>query len=476
MKARVLLTNFASMASLRVGLAGLTFGLFWILSHHLSTMQLGGFSLLMNCFFMTQTLPLLGMNMPVIRRIASDPSTSAAAASSSYFFALPVAVLLGIGLAAAGFWYRTDGLAIPFALLGASMLPTAWIVVAECVLIGKERMLGIAYVNLFEALGRLLGAWAVVHWNYGLTGVFMVFTGMRCAAAIVYLCNPHLTLPRSRHRQEGALLALLREVPTYLAISLVTALCTRIDIILLSKLLSLRDAGIYAAAARLSDAALMVPTMAAVVIFPTQSRLFESSPQAFARFLEQAVRWCLIGGFAAALIVIAMAPSVIRWIYTPNLASAAPILRILILGATVMVVDQLLSTTMMAARAQHTDLKSMTLGLFVLAALLVVLTHFYGLAGAAAAPPVAVVVRVIYRLNWAQQQLKARFVELAARVFIAAGLAVAVLLWQFTGSEGLDVALAFATYASLLWITGSVRAADWYSLRQMIGQRRASRA
>jgi O-antigen/teichoic acid export membrane protein len=472
----LLLTNFASMASLRVGLAGLTFGLFWILSHRLSTMQLGGFSLLMNCFFMTQTLPLLGMNMPLIRRVASEPSASAETLSGSFFFALPVAVLLGIGLTATGFWYSTDGLSIPFALLGASMLPTAWIVVAECALIGKERMIGIAYVNLFEAFGRMLGAWAVVHWNFGLSGVFVVFTAMRCAAAIIYICNPHLSLPRWRQVQHGALRALLGEAPTYLAISLVTALCARIDIILLSKLLSLRDAGVYAAAARLSDAALMVPTMAAVVIFPTQSRLFETNPQAFSRFLEQAVRWCLIGGFAAALIVIAMAPLVVRWLYTPSLAPAAPILRILILGATVMVVDQLLSTTMMAARAQGTDLKSMTLGLMVLAALLVVLTHFYGLAGAAAAPPVAVLVRVIYRLTWAQHALHARFVELAARVLIAAGLAVAVLLWQFTGTEGVDVALALATYAALLWATGSVRAADWESLRQMIGQRRASRA
>jgi O-antigen/teichoic acid export membrane protein len=475
-KVRLLLTNFASMASLRMGLAGLTFALFWSLSHSLSTMQLGGFSLLMNCFFMTQALPLLGMNMPLIRRVAYDSSKSADAGSNSFFFALPVAALLGIGIGAAGRWYSDDGLSVPFALLGLSMLPTAWIVVAECLLIGQERMLGIAFINLFEALGRLLGACLAVHWQFGLTGVFAVFAGMRFAAALAYLCNPHLSFPRWRLVHRGALDTLRREVPTYLAISLVTALCARMDIILLSKLLSLREAGIYAAAARLSDAALMVPTMAAVVIFPTQSRLFEANPVAFSRVLEQAVRWCLITGFAAALIVMAMSPEVIRWIYTPSLAPAAPILRILILGATVMVVDQLLSTTMMAARAQRTDLQSMSLGLIVLAALLVVLTHFYGLAGAAVAPPVAVLVRVIYRLFWAQRELHVGFVELAARVLLAAGVAAAVLLLRLTGTESVDVLLAFATYAALLWMTRSVRPADWETLRQLIAQRRESRA
>jgi O-antigen/teichoic acid export membrane protein len=245
-------------------------------------------------------------------------------------------------------WYAEEGLTWPFVLVGLSMLPSAYTTVAECVLVGREKMQGIAYVNLGEAVGRIIGAIIAIHWQLGLVGVFTAFVALRYAAAGAYLCNPHLRPPRWQLVEPAMIQSYRREFPTFLSIAVVTAMCTRLDIVLLSKLLSLGEAGIYAAAARLSDAALMVPTMAAVVMFPTQARLFESDPAAFLRVLMRGVRWCLIAGFALALVVIALAPLIIHTVYAPKLWPAAPILQILILGAALMVIDQLLSTTICA--------------------------------------------------------------------------------------------------------------------------------
>lgn len=476
MSVRTVFANFLSMASLRLGLAGLTFALFWLLSHDFSTTQLGGFSLLMNVFFMVQTLPLLGMTMPLIRRTAAQPADTAAETSNSFYFALPVAVLLGVGLAAVGASYGDAGLQLPFALLGLSMLPTAWIAVAECVLVGRERMQGIAYVNLFEAVGRLAGAGAAIHWHAGLTGVFVAFLAMRCAAGLAYLYNRHLPAPQWHLVRLTAWHAYRRETPTYLSIAVVTALATRLDIVLVSKLLSLHDAGLYAAAARLSDAALMVPTMAAVVIFPSQARLYVADRAAFGRVLEQAVRWSLIVGFAAALFVVASAPTLIHWIYTPNLWGSAALLQILILGAAVMIIDQMLSTTMMAARAPATDLRSMTLGLVVLTLCLTAFTRFLGLPGAALAPPAALLVRVAYRLRWAQGELSIPLLTLALRVLVAAAVAAGLLFVKVSSSTPVDLLLAYATYALVLWVTRSVDAAGWRALRALIAAGRGARA
>ena len=464
------------MASLRVGLAGLTFALFWLLSHHLNTAQLGGFSLLMNTFFMIQFLPVLGMTMPLIRRVAAEPETAALESSNSFFFALPIAAALGAAVASVGFWYDEEGLGLPFALLGLSMLPTAWTVVAECILIGRERVHGIAGVNLLEAMGRLIGAWFAIRWNVGLTGVFVVFACMRCAAALAYLLNPHLPAPTWTQVKRAALRSYLSQAPTYLSLTVVTGLCARVDIILLSKLLSLRDAGIYAAAARLSDAALMVPTMAAIVIFPTQSRLFAEDRAGFARLLEHAVRWSLIAGFAMALLVVAVSPALIHRIYTSNLSQSSSLLQILILGSAVMVVDQLLSTTMLAAEAQHADLRSMSIGLVVLTLLLVVFTQMFGLLGAAIAPPVAVLTRVLYRLHWAEGELSSPFIPMAMRVLLAAGAATSILFLRFSSIEWIDAVLAFSVYGAMLWATRAVHITDLTALRNFMDQRRGSRA
>ncbi len=476
MKLRTILVNFASMASLRVGLAAMTFGLFWLLSRHFTTFQLGGFSLLMNAFFMVQTMPLLGMTMPLTRRVAARPGTVAAETSSSFFFALPPAIALGAGLVLAGCWYSSDGLVWPFALLGISMLPTAFTTVGECVLVGQEKMQGIALINLAEALGRLLGAWATIHWNLGLTGLFSVFAVLRYAAAMGYLCNPHVPLPRWRDAAPAMMDGYRREVPTYLSIAVVTALCARVDIVLISKLLSIGMAGVYAAAARISDAALMVPTMAAVVMFPTQARLFEADPAGFGRFLFVAVRWCLIGGFALAMLVIALSPSIIHVLYAPKLWPSAAILQILILGATLMVIDQLLSTTMLASHSQTHDLRSMSIGLAALVVLLVALTHWFGLLGSAAAVPAALLVRVFYRLYWAQHKFANPFLLVAARVVAAAAIAVGVFFAHLGANPGMDLLLAGLVYTIALWAFRSVRGTDLRAIRGLIPARRGLRA
>ena len=477
MKARAILVNFASMASFRVGLAAMTFGLFWILSHRLTTSQLGAFSLLMNAFFMVQTLPLLGMTMPLMRRIAAHPENAAAEISSSFFFALPVAAFIGAGLGLTGrLWYAEEGLTWPFVLVGLSMLPSAYTTVAECVLVGREKMQGIAYVNLGEAVGRIIGAIIAIHWQLGLVGVFTAFVALRYAAAGAYLCNPHLRPPRWQLVEPAMIQSYRREFPTFLSIAVVTAMCTRLDIVLLSKLLSLGEAGIYAAAARLSDAALMVPTMAAVVMFPTQARLFESDPAAFLRVLMRGVRWCLIAGFALALVVIELAPLIIHTVYAPKLWPAAPILQILILGAALMVIDQLLSTTMMAAHAQHADLRSMCVGLVTLVTLLVTFTHFRGLVGAAAAPPAALLVRVLYRLSWAQGRFSAPFVPVAARVLLAAAAAVGLFFLPMSRSAPLDLVLSLGAYGLLLGAMRAVGGGDLNALRELFAQRRGVRA
>jgi O-antigen/teichoic acid export membrane protein len=259
-----------------------------------------------------------------------------------------------------------------------------------------------------------------------------------------------------------------REVPTYFSIAVVTALCARIDIVMISNLLSIGLAGVYAAAARISDAALMVPTMAAIVMFPAQARLFEADPAGFGRLLSIAVRCCLIAGFASALLVIALSPSIIHWLYAPKLWPSAAVLQILILGTTLMVIDQLLSTTMLASHSQSHDLRAMSVGLAALVVLLAALTHRFGLLGSAAAVPAALLARVFYRLQWAERKFAIPFRFAAARVVAAAIIAVGLFFAHLGANWGMDLLLAWFVYMVALWTFGSVRGTDLRAVRGLI--------
>ncbi|HEX7686955.1 MAG TPA: oligosaccharide flippase family protein, partial [Burkholderiaceae bacterium] len=390
----------------RIGMAALNYGLFWALSHRLATSTLGGFSLLMNVFFMTALLPLLGLATPLTRRAATERGRLGVETSNALVFATPVAIVLALAIAAVGRFAYGPELRLPFLLLALSMLPTASILVSESTLLGLERMADIARFQFVEALARTVLAIAAVMLGRGLVGVFAVFLALRCAMALAYRLHP--LLPRFSRADVSAAVQRRnwREVPVFLGIGLLAAMTARIDIVVLSRMSGLREVGVYAAASRLYEASLMLPTIAALAMMPTLARLFASDRAYFRDVLVVAMRVSLGAGFVVALGVGALAQPLVGLLYKPEVAAAAPVLRWLMFGAVLMTLDQILSSTMMAAKAQAHDLRALVIALCALGIGLAALVPRLQATGAAIAVTLAICCRVGYRVRWVVRLLE----------------------------------------------------------------------
>ena len=422
MRLRQLLGNLASVTVLRLGMAALGFGLFWVLSHQLPTEQLGGFSVLMNTFFLLQTLPLLGLGVHLTREVAAQPALRGVQMGQALLFSAPWTLLLALGVGFYGQWVAPAGLQTAHWLVGLAMVPTAFTLVAESTLIGMEQVRPLTLINLTEAAVRLAGAALAIHLGTGLDGVFAVFLLGRALAAGLYLRLTHL--PRIEWPQVpgAAWQGLWREAPPYLGLAVVTAAASRIDVLLLSHLQGLEAAGVYAAATRLYEASQMVSTMAMVVIFPVLARLFHSDPVAFSAMLDRCLRWGLLLGVPVVLGVSALMPWLVRGVYAPHLWGSAAVLQVLCVGTWLLALDQLMSTTMLAARAQRADLTAMVIGLIVLVALIPMLLPVLGLVGTAWAVVLALALRMAWRIRWAGQALKLpRLGRQSLRAALAAG-------------------------------------------------------
>jgi len=449
----------------RLGMAALNYGLFWELSHRLPPAELGGFSLLMNIFLLLQFLPLLGLSVPLIRRTATDRASSAVETSNAFAFALPVSALFALAVAASGWFGYAEPLHLPFLLVALSLLPTAWVIVAESVLVGSERVADMSRIQFFEALLRTTLAVLAVEWEWGLVGVFSVFLGVRLCTALAYYAHRHVPRPRLALVQRALQRRNLAEVPVFMGITVLVAVGTRLDVIVLSRLGELEAVGVYAAASRLYEAAQMVPTLTVLVLLPTLARLFTAEPARFRELLALALRGCLGVGLALALAVAACAEPVISLLYKPDMAGAVPVLRWLMFGAVLMTVDQLLSSTMVAAQAQAQDLRSLVWGVAGLALGLLLLVPAFGPPGAAAAVTLALLLRVTVRLRWAADALQLHHLwgDLARLgAAAAAGLAaLGVVLQQAPAAAwrvpaALVVALAaFALGARLFGVVGA---------------------
>lgn len=405
MKQASLRVILGSAMGLRLVMAALNFGLFWLLSRRLSTEELGGFSLLTNFYLMGQLLTLLGLSAPLIRRAATERQNLAPEMSNALAIALPAAALLTAVLVAVGHWNYPSSLFLPFCLLSAALLPGAWTLVAETTLLGMERMADMARIQCVEVVVRVLLSVGVVELGHGLTGVFAVFLVMRLAMALVYLRLPGLPRPGWRLLSPVLLRRNLGEIPMYFGIALLATLSSRLDLLVLSRVQGLHDVGVYAAASRLYDASLMLPTVAAFAMMPTLARLYAEDQPRFRDLLQQVLRVSLAVGMVLAVAIAALSPWLIELLYKPAMAGAGPVLSWLIFGAVLTTVDQVLSSTMLAAKAQSQDMKSLALALLLLAAGLPVGAAWWGPLGTAAAVVVAMAFRVTLRMHWAVHSL-----------------------------------------------------------------------
>lgn len=467
---RVLL---GSAMGLRLAMAVLNFGLFWLLSHRLSTEVLGGFSVLMNLYLLVQLLPLLGLSVPLIRRAATERDRVGEEISNALAIALPVSAVIAVALVAAGHWHYPPELFVPFLLLAATLLPGAWTLVAEVTLLGMERMTDIARVQCAEVLVRVVLSVVAVELGFGLTGVFLVLLVLRCIVAVVYLGMPGLPRPRWSQISRALLRRNLGEVPMYFGIALLAALSARLDVLVLSRVQGLAEVGIYASAGRLYDAALMLPTVAALTMMPTLARLFKEEPTHFRELLRLAVRGSLAVGMVAALAVAALSPWVIAVLYKPAMAGAAPVLAWLIFGAVLTTVDQILSSTMLAAHAQAEDMKALAWAVLALFAGLWLLASAFGPVGAAAAVVLAQALRVSLRVRWAVRvlDLSGLGTEWMRQVLAAAAGALAVWLLRAEGPLAAWAA-GWCSWLLAARLTGILPAGWWRDVPAWVGRLR----
>lgn len=442
-----LIKAFTSSLGARLLMAVLNYGLFWLLSHRLAATELGGYSLLMNVFYLLQTLPLLGLSTPLARRVATEPEQLRAEMSTAAAVALPVSLLIALGCGLTGQLLYPTALHTAFWLLAASLLPSAWLLVAEVSLIGREQMSLVARVQCLEALGRTAGSAVVVALGGGLELLFTVFLGGRLLSMLIYRLNSPLPSPRLRDVSATLWRRNWSEVPVFLGIAVLAAVGGRIDLIVLSRLAGLEQAGIYAAASRLYDAALMLPTIAAMVILPALSRLYQSDRQRFADVLGQSLRACLAVGLAIALGVAALSQPLIELLYAPQLHDAGGLLRWLIFGAVLMTLDQILSSTMIAAHAQAEDLRTLVIAVLALGLLLLLGISLAGPLGAAIAVPTALLARVGWRLRWLlRHHPSPGLASQLARTALAALCAGVVLIATLPHGPLLALAATLSTY------------------------------
>jgi O-antigen/teichoic acid export membrane protein len=145
---------------------------------------------------------------------------------------------------------------------------------------------------------------------------------------------------------------LLRVLPSFSGVSLLSALEYQLDVILLSVLLTHTDVAVYSAAATIMAIVLIGAQAYRMVLYPKLVETLTHRPTATGRWVGYSIVG--LGGLAAltALGIFFVAPVLIELIYGEHLLAAAPVLRVLIWNVVLVFITVPLVRLLVASNRQ----------------------------------------------------------------------------------------------------------------------------
>src|SRR5205807_851417 len=274
------------------------------------------------------------------------------------------------------------------------------------------------------------------------------------ARALAGAAGPAPALPA------GAGVALLRRAVPFGLLVAGFALYYRVDMVMLEWLAGPGELGRYAAAYRFLDAIIALAASLGGPLFPRLSSVAVSAPGEARRLLEAGWRPLLALGLPLTVGTVVVAGDLVALLFGPEFAGAAPLLRLLILGALPLFWVNVANHALIAG-----DRVWPLVGIYALSALVnvvgnVALVPHWGAAGSA----VATVVCEWLNLFLVVRLLRGAFgmtVTTAGlwRYLAATGAMLPVLLLAHALGVMVAIALAATAYAVTLWALGYTRSA-----------------
>jgi len=368
-----------------------TFLLYILVAHYMDPHAFGQLSLALVLFYTFQVFSVFGLPTLITRAVAKDRTRT-----STYWVHGSLLALLGslISIALLSLFvrlmsYATDTASIVL-LLSLGLVPYALSTVCESVVRGWERMHLIALAHVPTNIAKVVVAYALLDRGAGLREVTLVLVGTRVAILLVIwaLLLREIGLPRVALDINMAV-QITRSAATFLGIDALIAIWSSLSVVLLSKMASETEAGLFNAAAQLLVPFTLLNQSITGSVFPLLCRQFGDSQAAatLKRIADRLIEVLLIVAVPGALALFHLADSMLVLIYgNDQFGQAATVLRILAATVVLKALTGSLGQVLFASLRERLTLRIVIVDVIAAIVLSVTLISRLGIVGA----PIAV--------------------------------------------------------------------------------------
>ena len=365
-----------------------SFVLYALVARHLGAQEFGQLSLAFTLFYMFQVFAVGGLKTLIVRQVAKDR------AKTQLYFVNGCMIVAFTSLASiVALWSFIHLMHYPPAttriilLLSFGLLPYSVSAVSEGIFQAWERMRYIACVNVPVNIAKVAGAFLLLTTNRGLYPVVLILLSSFAVIAAVevwILLRKFSSEPASIDFHFS--LATMRSAATFLGIDGTLAVMSSLNILLLSKLATETEVGLYGAATQLMVPLLLVYQSMAQSIFPLMCRKMEPGFQNLKRIAEQAMELLLVLALPAAAGLFFIGDRALSLLYkNPAFSQAFPALRIVTWVLILQVFTSVLGQVLVASHREKITLRIVLVDTVVNLLVGWLLIAMFGLRGAAVA-------------------------------------------------------------------------------------------
>lgn len=381
-----LAANAASIVSSDVLNRATTFVLYALVARFLSAREFGQLSLALTLFYTFQVLATAGLKTLVIREVARDRGTTGQyLVNGGLLISLSsvVSILVLVGFVRL-MNYAADTTAV-VVLIGIGLIPYAISTLCEAIIQAWEQMHYIVIVNLFMNTIKIAVTYLLLSNSHSLQIVLLVFMASYIITAII---ESSLVLRMVTHKVLDIdlrfILDIIRSSFAFLGIDVLVAIFASTNVLLLSKLTSETELGLYSAAAQLLIPFTILFQSSVFSLFPMLCKTFARRPQHVKQILE-----LLLGVLFAAVLPCSiglyfLADQALALLYgNTSFLPAVVLLRIMSWSLVPAALIGLLGYALMAGRRERSTLCLLAIHSPLSLAAGVVLIHQFGAVGAA---------------------------------------------------------------------------------------------
>lgn len=382
-------SNLAAILTSDVLNRGTTFLIYILVARELGTYAFGQMTLALTLFYSFQVVASFGMQTLITREVAKDENTSAKYFASSLLVALVASVGATILMFAAVILldYPIDT-RDAILISGLGLVPFAMSTICEAIIRGWEKMHWIAFVQVPVNVLKVLATCYLV-WNGGdILQVLIVIVGAR---ALIAICLLAITIAnvgpwRSEFGDLSFAKSIVKRSTTFVGIDTVTAWWTSLNIVLLSKLTSESDVGLYNAAIQLMIPLGIFYQSVMVAAFPIMCRKFQAADNGLKRVSNRLIELLMIMAIPGTIGLAMIAEPALEFVFKEDkFVDAAIVVRILAFILILKALTFALGHILLAGSKETTTLRIVVVNLLFNLVIGLILIHYFGLVGAAVA-------------------------------------------------------------------------------------------